>query len=113
VNARRTEDTVGNWIAGARPVAPERLARRVAEQLGTASTRSVADTPEACIDAAVSLLDDLLARKSAGRESALDLLAVDALVTYAFEAASADVDRVRSRALDAMARLSTTAATST
>ncbi|HWH53099.1 MAG TPA: hypothetical protein VN651_16245 [Gemmatimonadaceae bacterium] len=113
MSAPQTAETVGDWIAAARPLAPVRLADRLAEQLGAGRARSAADTPEACVDAAVSLLHELLARESAGRESALDLLTVDALVTYAFEAASADVDRLRPRALDAMSRLATTAATST
>ena len=113
MNAPRTEERVGDWIAIARPAPPQRLAERVAEQLGASSARPAAETPEACVDAAVVLLADLLARESAGRESALDLLTVDALVTYAFEAASTDVDRLRRRALDAMSRLAATAATST
>ncbi|MGH7622617.1 MAG: hypothetical protein ACREMU_09790 [Gemmatimonadaceae bacterium] len=110
MNAPRTEQSVGDWIAAARPAPPERLAERIVEQLGASSTGPAADTPEVCLGAAVSLLDELLARESAGRESALDLLTVDALVTYAFEAASAAVDRLRPRALDAMSRLATTGA---
>lgn len=113
MSAPRTEQSVGDWIAAARPAAPERLAERIAQQLGDSSTGPIADTPEACVDAAVSLLDELLAREATGRESALDLLTVDALVTYAFEAASADVGRLRPRALDAMSRLAATAATRT
>ena len=113
MNGPRTEQSVGDWITGARPAPPGKLAERVAEKLAVSGRRAAADTPDACIDAAVSLLGDLLARESAGRESALDLLTVDALVTYAFEAASADIDRLRPRALDAMARLATTVATST
>lgn len=113
MNGPRAEQSVADWIAGARPAPPEKLAERVVEKLAASCRRSAADTPEACIDAAVALLGDLLARESAGRESALDLLTVDALVTYAFEAASADVDRLRPRALDAMSRLATTAATGT
>jgi hypothetical protein len=59
-----------------------------------------------CIDAAEVLLAELLARPSAGRESALDLLAVDALVTYAFEAAASEPGKLESHATDAMSRFS-------
>lgn len=58
------------------------------------------------MQAANELLNDLLARASAGRESALDLLTVDALVTYAFEAAAKDPETLADRADEAMARLS-------
>lgn len=65
---------------------------------------------DACLDAAESLLRDLLARPSAGREAALDLLTVDALVTYAFEAAALEPATIEARAADAMRRLAGTAA---
>jgi hypothetical protein len=39
----------------------------------------------------------------------LDLLTVDALVTYAFEAASEDIDSLAARAGAAMTRLAATA----
>jgi len=64
---------------------------------------------DVCIDAAERLLGELLTRPSAGRESALDLLTVDALVTYAFEAASDDPDSLGDRASRAMTRLAATA----
>jgi hypothetical protein len=47
-------------------------------------------------------LADLLALGCAQRDRALDLLAVDALVTYAFEAASESPDTLASRATNAM-----------
>ena len=62
-----------------------------------------------CLAAAEDLLRELLSRPSAGRESALDLLTVDALVTYAFEAASDDPDSLAERADQAMTRLVATA----
>ena len=43
---------------------------------------------------------------STGRESALDLLTVDALVTYAFEAASERPDSLESHAAHAIVQLS-------
>jgi hypothetical protein len=44
-------------------------------------------------------------RTSQGRESALDLLAADALATYALEAAAETPATLEDRALDAMNRL--------
>lgn len=38
-----------------------------------------------CLDAAVRLLDTILAERRFERDSALELLTVDALMTYAFE----------------------------
>lgn len=67
--------------------------------------QDAADATELCVSAANELLTELLARASAGRESALDLLTVDALVTYAFEAASVDPSSLGARATDAMSRL--------
>jgi hypothetical protein len=58
-------------------------------------TRGLADTPESLPEhlasAGHALLERVLAHLAGGRELALDLLAADALVTYAFEA-QAEVD---------------------
>ena len=97
--------TVGEWLRAAQPPAPERLAARVAGAIGAGEMHAVADAPDVCLDAASSLLRDVVARPTAGRESALDLLAVDALVTYAFEAAADTPETVRQRALGAIAQL--------
>ncbi|MFI5230108.1 MAG: hypothetical protein ACHQWU_13625 [Gemmatimonadales bacterium] len=104
-------ETVASWLAAARPEAPAPLAERVREYIAAGGARPAAEAPEVCVDAAVALLGELLSRASTGRESALDLLTVDALVTYAFEAATVSADRLRPRALDAMSRLAGTAAT--
>jgi hypothetical protein len=89
------------------PRPPERLAQRLDEVIGGPVDRSRhGDTGEsvACIDAAEALLRDLLSQPTAGRESALDLLTVDALATYAFEAASEAPDTIPDCAADAMRR---------
>ncbi len=54
------------------------------------------------MDAAEQLLVELCARPDAGRESALDLLTVDALVTYAFGAASDEPPLLEQRARQAV-----------
>jgi hypothetical protein len=70
--------------------------------------RDAADAPSLCLDAGEELLADLLRRgpDGGGRTSALDLLAADALVTYAFEAAATNPADIERRAADAMHRLS-------
>lgn len=96
--------TVGDWLQSRAPVPPEALAHRVREVLGADLERDAGDTHRACESAAERLLGALLSAPSAGRETALDLLAVDALVTYAFEhaAESADLD---AEAAEAMRRI--------
>ncbi|MDB4876246.1 MAG: hypothetical protein JWM41_2692 [Gemmatimonadetes bacterium] len=77
--------------------------------MGDRAGRSESEACACCIDAADELLRDLLSRPSAGRDSALDLLTVDALVTYAFEAAATEPEMLVRRANDAMARLAAAA----
>lgn len=100
--------TVGEWLRARTPEAPDRLRARVDAVLGPRRDEDAAATPDMCLDAACGLLDDLLGRPSAGRESALDLLTVDALVTYAFEAASDQPADLGDRAVTAMRRLGAT-----
>ncbi len=107
--APATGATIGDWLHEVRPTPPPRLAARVAEAIGARAAGPRVDAPTACLAAGESLLRDLLARPSAGRESALDLLTIDALVTYAFEAASIDPNLVHRLAQDAMTRLATAA----
>jgi uncharacterized membrane protein len=57
------------------------------------------------LDAAERVVAELLRQGRTGRESAADLLAADALVTYAFEAASEDPTSLEQRARHAMNRL--------
>jgi hypothetical protein len=83
-----TRDDLEAWLEARRPAPPEALAARL---------RSLAtDSPLALPEHLAALGRDVLRRVSAGpaadRTLALDLLAADALVTYAFEAqAEADV----------------------
>lgn len=97
--------TLRTWLAIREPRPPERLTRRIEEVLGDmldAPLDTPADRSSACISAAEGLLRDLLSRRTAGRESALDLLTVDALATYAFEAAGEDPAAIPDRAAAAM-----------
>ncbi len=85
--------TVGAWLESRTPEAPAALAARIREVLGARWSDDASHTHAACEAAAEELLASLLAARETGRETALDLLAADALVTYAFEhAAAAAVD---------------------
>ena len=99
---------LGDWVRQREPVPPAELSARIEQTLGRRFQGDAADASELCIAAAEELLRELLARPTAGRESALDLLTVDALVTYAFEAASENPDTLTARAEAAMSRLAST-----
>ena len=78
MSGARTSDarTVGAWLAGREPAPPPALAEA-----------------------------RLLREAATTRESALDLLAADALVTYAFEAAADEPDTLPARVERATARI--------
>jgi hypothetical protein len=97
--------TIAEWLRSRTPPAPEPLVARVEAALGRHRSEDAERAPELFLDAAVGLLEPLLAREHAGRDAALDLLAADALVTYAFEAASADPEQLDARTREAMVRL--------
>ena len=98
--------TIREWLAERTPAAPPRLRTRIENALADRASRLTTDTPAESIAAAEELLRDLFVRPTAGRESALDLLVIDALVTYAFEAAATEPELLAARAGDAMARFS-------
>ena len=97
--------TVRAWLRVRSPTPPPRLAERIEQVLGARCDADSADASACCVAAAEELLQDLLARPTAGRASALDLLTVDALATYAFEAAAAEPETLVARAANAMQRL--------
>lgn len=101
--------TLQAWLRSRSPSPPPRLAERIDAVLGDRWATDSADATEHCVAAGEELLADLLGRPSAGRESALDLLTVDALITYAFEAAAIDATMLQSRADAAMSRLAAAA----
>lgn len=75
------------WLDARRPVPPPTLREHLITLVPDASENG----PDQLVDAGVALLARVLDRSEGGRELALDLLAADALVTYAFEA-QAEVD---------------------
>ncbi len=98
-------ETVGEWMARLEPAPPAALHWRLRDLVAPSAHRPVVEVPEACLEAGEALLDSLLASGSTSRATALDLLAVDALVTYAFQAAADDPARLEARAAHAMARI--------
>ncbi len=97
--------TVGGWFDALTPAPPEGLRVRLSALLEPFAHLPVRQVPEACLDAGEQLLDALLASGSTSRTTALDLLAVDALVTYAFQAAADEPELMDTRAARALARI--------
>jgi hypothetical protein len=97
--------TIGEWLETRQPEPPAALGERLRAALGPALARPSREVPEAALEAAAEMLGDLLRAGCVGREHALALLAADALVTYAFEAASEEPDSIAPRADDAMRRV--------
>jgi hypothetical protein len=102
--------TVGEWLSARSPAPPAPLAARLRAVLGARMNDRSSGAYDAVLSTAESLLTELLAIDCAGRDRALDLLAVDALVTYAFEAAADSPDTLSARATAAMAAIAQLAA---
>lgn len=98
--------TAAEWILAARPEAPERLVARVREVLDAHPQWGQVPVAEALIEAADALLRTVLVEgEGAPRDKALDLLAADACVTWAFEAAAGDPASLGAHAAATMERL--------
>lgn len=94
--------TVGEWLSARTPAPPALLAARLRVLFGARIGDRSSSAYDAALSTAETLLAELMALDCAGRERALDLLAVDAMVTYAFEAASESPDTLSARAAAAM-----------
>lgn len=80
--------TVAEWITSREPRPPAALLARIHAALGADAGRPAEDTANICVAVAARELQALVDTGRFERDSALDLLAVDALVTFAFEHAS-------------------------
>jgi hypothetical protein len=96
---------VGEWLAGLQPPPPPALMARLAELLAPHAAQPASHVPDVCVESGERLLDALLASGSTSRGTALDLLAVDALMTYAFQAAADTPTDLEVRAARAMGRI--------
>jgi hypothetical protein len=97
--------TVGGWLNAREPAPPARLASRIELAVRDHATRATTDVTQSLLATCETLLRDVVARPAAGRESALDLLAADALATYAFEAAADAPATIEEHAREAMRRI--------
>jgi hypothetical protein len=97
--------TLARWLDARRPVPPPALRARIDLALGDSLESDERDACEACLRAGERVVESLLRDNATTRESAIDLLAADALVTYAFEAASDRPAELSSLAADAMSRI--------
>ena len=86
------------------PPPPDLLRSRIVRALGFARDRDVADTERVCLEAAERVLSGLLGDGSGERGEAADLLAADALVTYALEFAADTPEGFADRATRAIER---------
>lgn len=99
--------TVADWLDSRSAEVPPRLAAAVRDALGPELAAEARLAPEHCLAAAERIVAALLQREDAGRDTALALLAADALVTYAFEAAAEEPESLVARAEAAMQTLAT------
>ena len=97
--------TIRDWLSDREPSPPRALRERV-EALALAVPERPGDLAGTLVDAAETALGRLFRGGAGDRASALDLLAVDALVTYAFEAATGAPDRIPALSARAMSCLS-------
>ena len=97
--------TLAAWLDARRPAPPPALRARIDAALGDSLWASEQMAVESCLSAGERLVASLLRANATTRDSAIDLLAADALVTYAFEAASDRPDQIAPRASDAMRRI--------
>ena len=124
-----THAALSAWLRSRTPVPPPELAARIESMIATLESELGSDSncaqhasdskgigepqfesdPNSLIDAATTAMATLLHDGCLTRESALDLLAIDALVTYAFEAAADDPDCIEARAEGALASIATLA----
>jgi hypothetical protein len=97
--------TVGEWLRTRVPPPPPDLAERMDIVLGDALEEPVERASDLLLASGERLVAGLLRNNSTTRESALDLLAADALVTYAFELEESSPSNIEARAHAAMMRI--------
>lgn len=96
--------TVAEWLGQRTPAPPAPLATRL-QQLAPEAPAGVL-IPEALLMLSALVLRRLLDEGETARDSALELLAADALATYAFEAQGESPDELEARCTWAMGYLS-------
>lgn len=97
--------TVGEWLRQRSPRPPAALAARIDEVLGASLDEPSEEVSEVLLRAGEGLVRELRIANCTSRDSALDLLTADALVTYAFEGAGSSPADIELRAAVAMKRI--------
>jgi hypothetical protein len=92
---------IGDWLASRVPSPPPSLAQLLGEIVG-GETCELANLPDSLITQAVKLLETI----GDDRDAAIHLLAADALITYAMEAAADDCSKMSNAAESALSRIS-------
>jgi hypothetical protein len=92
------------WIDTRSPIVPPSLAQRIGRALDGADS-SMVSVDAVMIDASMNLLDAMLGEPDDSRRGAMTLLAADALITWAFEAAADQPDRLDALSSSAMQRI--------
>ncbi|MEO6444270.1 MAG: hypothetical protein ABIZ91_03530 [Gemmatimonadaceae bacterium] len=93
-----------SWMSTREPAPPDRLRARLAE-LAQTEPGAGEGMPGALVTRAVEVVARLLREGQTSRHGALELLAADALVTYAFEAQADEPAELEARCIWAMAHL--------
>lgn len=92
--------TLRDWLASRNPEPPAQLSERLAEIVGDEAFNG-ASSADILIERGIQTLRSALS----DRDGALDLLAADALITYAMEAAADDFATMDATAADAIQRI--------
>lgn len=100
-----TQGAHAAWVATREPAAPKALAGCVQTTLAAHPEWEALELPEALVRAAGVLCEAVLRGEPTSRNGALLLLAADACVTYAFEAAADAPETVVARAQAAQRQL--------
>ncbi|MGA2384109.1 MAG: hypothetical protein ABSG61_11825 [Gemmatimonadales bacterium] len=103
-----TRASVKAWLHFREPEPPADLAAKLAQCVDSApeAVLAGASLPEVIGALGTWLLDSVVEGQGTGHDTALDLLAADAFVTYAFEAASEEGTDVAGLANQLLAKVS-------
>ena len=96
--------TISEWLRARQPRPPAELTEGLERALGPALAKDSAEATAECLSAAERMLRGLVASGETGRSVAADLLTIDALTTYAVEAAAETLENLPEFAEAAMTR---------
>jgi hypothetical protein len=97
---------LNEWLDSRTPPPPARLAERLDAALADVAVSDAESISDLLTAAALAILRRLAADRGAeSRAAAIDLLAADALITYALEAAAEDCESFAAQPTAIMARL--------